>query len=94
MIVETYDIRQCDKESLMKKLLNKNTFLGLAVLMLFALSVYFNWRQSQEKKALKNDIASLTKQLSDLGDKSTDIQTQLDLLREHVAPGIRKLARK
>jgi len=78
----------------MKKLLNKNTFIGLAVLILIALNVYFNWQKSQENKALQNDIASLNKQLNDLGDKSTDIQAQLDLLKEYVAPGIHKLAKK
>lgn len=78
----------------MKKLLNRNTFIGLAVLILIALNVYFNWQKSQENKALQNDIASLNKQLNDLGDKSTDIQAQLDLLKEYVAPGIHKLAKK
>ncbi len=77
----------------MKKLLNKNTFIGLAVLIVIALNVYFNWQKSQENKALQNDIASLNKQLNDLGDKSTDIQAQLDSLKEYVAPGIRKLAK-
>jgi len=77
----------------MKKLLNKNKFIGLAVLILIALNVYSNWQQSQENKALQNDIASLNKQLNDLGDKSTDIQAQLDSLKEYVAPGIRKLAK-
>ncbi len=78
----------------MKKLLNRNTFIGLAVLILIALNVYFNWQKSQENKALQDDIASLNKQLNDLGDKSTDIQAQLDLLKEYVAPGIHKLAKK
>ena len=78
----------------MKKLLNKNTFIGLAVLIVIALNVYSDWQQSQENKVLQNDIASLNKQLNDLGDKSTDIQAQLDSLKEYVAPGIRKLAKK
>jgi len=78
----------------MKKLLNKNIFLILAVLVLFASSVYFNWQQSRDNIALKNDIASLNEQLDGLKDKSTDIQTQLDLLKEYVGPGIRKLAKK
>ncbi len=78
----------------MKKLLNRNTFIGLAVLILIALNVYFNWQKSRENKALQDDIASLNKQLNDLGDKSTDIQAQLDLLKEYVAPGIHKLAKK
>ncbi len=78
----------------MKKLLNRNTFIALAVLILIALNVYFNWQKSQENKALQDDIASLNKQLNDLGDKSTDIQAQLDLLKEYVAPGIHKLAKK
>ena len=78
----------------MKKLLNKNTFLVLAFLILFALNAYFNWQLSQENFALKNDIASLNKQLNDLGDKSTDMQTQINLLKEYVAPEIRKLAKE
>ncbi len=62
----------------MKNQLTKNALLILAVLTLFALSIYSNWQQSRNNAALKNEIDSINRQLSEL--------------KEHVAPEIHELA--